>query len=112
MEVYSGIPDSENVVYRFSAYVQKPDGSRLPISIAIEAAAKVDEGQHTCRLHFPFLRDRPFLISGVDDEQALELARDFLISTLKHSDESLVDESGLSVTLPPLPETFSNPSRS
>jgi hypothetical protein len=94
----------ENIVYRFTGFVRTKDGTTEAISVAISAPRYSGKGDSVCLLFYPFLRAKPFSIYGVDHDQALELSRRFVEADLENADARLVDDSGSSVELPPVPK--------
>ena len=94
----------KSVVYRFSAFVRREDGSRVEFSMEIFAPEDSGEADSVCQLSCPFLRAKPFSIFGVDHQQALDLSRRFVESNFEQMNACLVDADGKPVQLPPVPK--------
>ena len=94
----------KSVVYRFSAFVRREEGSREEFSVEICAPEFSEFGDSVCRLLCHFLREKPFWIYGVDHDQALELSRRFVEANFEHMNACLVDADGEPVQLPPVPK--------
>lgn len=93
----------KSVVYRFSAFARREDGSREEFAMEISALEDSGKGYSVCHLSCPFLRSKPYSIHGVDHRQALELSRRFVEINLEHMNACLVDADGEPMELPPIP---------
>ena len=86
-------------IFKLDAIAVNGDGERAPFSLSI-FNGEGDEYHHFCWLRCPHIRDRDVQITGVDREQAFELAIWLVQDLLGHKGEVLVDENGNEISLP------------
>jgi hypothetical protein len=83
--------------YQLDAFLEE-SGQRVPFHLRISAPEKTqDEDDYFCRVHAPTLFADDKEIFGIDEEQARELALQFVRSML--AGKKLVDQNGREVVL-------------
>jgi len=83
--------------YELTGYIEEADG-KTPFYLKISAPALTESGDdYYCSVHAPYLLKGDKDILGVDEEQAKELAINFVKSML--GERLLVDESGKAIEL-------------
>ena len=71
-------PPPNCTIHEFDATAEMQDGSQVPFWLRV-SEPELDEGHgYFCVVECPFLRDEPFKIFGVDEEQACELSISFI----------------------------------
>ncbi len=85
--------------FRFEAYAEGNDGNVVPLSIWISHPDFDDARGHCCLVICSFVRLKPYFIFGADEEQARELAFQFIRNQVLHKSERLLDSSGNKIVL-------------
>jgi hypothetical protein len=86
-------------IFKLEAIVVNGDGGRAAFTLYI-FDGEGDEHNHFCWLRCPHIRDRDVKITGVDKQQAFELAIWLVQDQLSHKGETLADENGKIIYLP------------
>lgn len=83
--------------YEITGYIEEADG-RAPFYLKISAPALTEDADdYYCSVHAPYLLQNDKNIIGIDEEQAKELAINFVKSML--SGKLLVDDNGRIIEL-------------
>lgn len=86
-------------ILEFGAFAKGGDEGVAPFVLKV-SYPEYDEGRgFFCRVICPYLREKPYLIFGVDEAQACELSIDFIRQMLRGQAE-LVDSDGAPIELP------------
>ena len=84
--------------FEIDAFVVAPDGMRRTFHLRISEPTKTEgEDEYSCLVHAPALFERDKAIFGVDPEQALQLAVQFVKSLLGGA--RIIDRDGSEIQL-------------
>lgn len=87
------------IILEFNAIAKGGDGNESLFHLKV-FAPKFDKGRgYCCEVRCPYLREAPFMIFGVDKEQACELVTDF-IGRMLEGRATLVDDEGNGIKVP------------
>ena len=93
-----------DVPLELNAKVKGADGSLNPFYLKVSEPS-YDEGHgFFCSIYCPFIREKEIRIFGVDEEQAIELAFEFIEKMLDHDGCKVVDEEGNIISLTNAPD--------
>lgn len=87
------------VVMMFEAFAEDAEGNVAPFRLVIRLPLYDPNRGYFCSVECPYLREKPFLIFGVDEDQACELAAGF-VPRLLEGRVRLIDDEGNEVTIP------------
>lgn len=87
------------LILDFNAVAKGDDGSCVPFSLQVMCPEYDEDRGFFCQVSCRYFRVKPFLIFGVDEIQACELAIDFIRLSLIDRAE-LVDANGHPISLP------------
>jgi hypothetical protein len=89
-----------NIILNFEALVDEGVGTPIPFTLRISEPQFEEDGTAYCRIDCPYLRAKPFLIFGVDEEQSIELAITFVRKSIDAKNAKLTDENGAETAIP------------
>ncbi len=87
----------------FTAQAKGTDGSLVPFSLQIHVPDFDDERGYFCIVDCPYIRDEPFRIFGVDEEQACKLSVVFVNRMVEGIVDVFLDDEGLETVIPQVP---------
>ena len=90
----------KRLVLSFEANAERHDGSVVPFSLRVYEPQYDEELAYFCFVECPFVRQRPFRISGQDQEQACELSVRFIRWMIEDGVVRLMDAQGQEIQIP------------
>lgn len=88
------------IIFSFDAFAEGGGGDVAPFSLRV-VEPMYDEGHgFFCRVECPFLREKPFMIFGVDGKQACELSISFVRQSIEDVGAKLIDNDGNQISIP------------
>ena len=90
----------KRLILSFEASAERHDGTVVPFSLRVYEPELDEKLGDFCFIECPFIRQRPFRIFGVDQEQACELSVKFINWMLEYDVVRLMDAQGQEVHIP------------